>query len=73
MEDFSGSPVIKNLSSNIGDAGSTPGWGTKTPHAAGQWGPHATPLSPCTTSREKPAHHNERSACRNLRLDAAKN
>ena len=30
---FSG---VKNLPSNEGDVGSSPGWGTKIPHAAGQ-------------------------------------
>ena len=50
--------MVKNLPSNAGDAGSIPGWGTKIPHAAGQ-------LSPCATTREKPAwdveptHHNK--------------
>ena len=34
--DFPGGPVVKNLPSNAGDAGSIPGWGTKIPHAAGQ-------------------------------------
>ena len=28
--------MIKNPLSNARDAGSTPGWGTKIPHAAGQ-------------------------------------
>ena len=43
--DFTGGPVVKNPPSNAGDAGSTPGWGTKIPHAAGQ-------LSPCATTIE---------------------
>ena len=38
--------MVKKLSSNAGDTGLTPGWGTKTPHAVGQ-------LSPCATTREK--------------------
>ena len=33
---FPGSPVVKNLPSNAGDAGSIPGRGTKIPLAAGQ-------------------------------------
>ena len=33
--DFPGSPVVKNLPSNAGDAGSIPGRGTKIPHAVG--------------------------------------
>ena len=40
--DFPGGPVVKNLSSNAGDAGSIPGWGTKIPHATGQLSPHIT-------------------------------
>ena len=39
--DFPGGPVIKNLPSNAGDAGSIPGRGTKIPHAVGQLSPHA--------------------------------
>ena len=31
--DFSGGPVVKNLPSNAGDVGLTPGWGTKIPYA----------------------------------------
>ena len=58
-------PVVKNPPSNTGDAGSIPGWGTKSPHAAGQ-------LSPRATTREKPASPNERSRVLQPRLDAAK-
>ena len=36
---FPGSPVIKNLPSNAGVAGSIPGRGTKIPHAVGQRSP----------------------------------
>ena len=36
LGDFSGGPVVKNLPSNAGDAGSIPGRGTKIPHALGQ-------------------------------------
>ena len=43
--DFPGGPVVKNLPSNAGDAGSIPGHGTETPHATGQ-------LSPCATTTE---------------------
>ena len=44
--DFPGGPVVKNnLPYNAGDAGSTPGQGTKIPHSAGQ-------LSPRTTTTE---------------------
>ena len=40
-----------NPPSNVGDASSIPGQGTKIPHIAGQLSPHAT-------SRE-PMHHND--------------
>ena len=36
LGDFPGGPVVKNPSSNAGDAGSIPGQGTKIPHAEGQ-------------------------------------
>ena len=36
FRDFPGGTVVKNLPSNEGDVGSSPGWGTKIPHAAGQ-------------------------------------
>ena len=48
--DFPGSPVVKNLPSKVGDAGSIPDQGTKIPHATGQLSSYAT-----TT---EPAHHN---------------
>ena len=51
--DFPGGPVVKNPSCNAGDAGSTPGLGTKIPHATKQ-------LSPRATARES-MHCNERS------------
>ena len=35
-KDLPGGPVVKNLPSNAGDAGSIPGQGTKVPHVAGQ-------------------------------------
>ena len=53
MRDFPGGPVVKNLPSNVGGAGSIPGWGTKIPQAMGQ-------LSPCATATE-PVPCNERS------------
>ena len=34
MKDFPGSPVVKTLPSNSGDAGSTPGRGAKIPLAS---------------------------------------
>ena len=33
LGDFPGGPVVKNLPSNAGDAGSIPGQETKIPHA----------------------------------------
>ena len=33
VRDFPGGPVVKNLPSNVGDAGLIPGPGTKSPHA----------------------------------------
>ena len=42
--DFPGGPVFKNLSYSAGDMGSTPGQGTKIPHAA---------------TKETPAYRNE--------------
>ena len=33
--DFPSGPMVKNTSSNAGDLGSIPGWGTKIPHAGG--------------------------------------
>ena len=41
-----GGPVVKNLSSNAGDASSIPGWGTKILHATGQLTPPATTTEP---------------------------
>ena len=34
-----GGPVVKNLLSNAGDAGSIPGWGTKIQRALGKLSP----------------------------------
>ena len=54
--DFPGGPVVKNPSSNAGDMGWIPGWGTKLPYAQGQLSPHTTATEPafsrpCTTTR----------------------
>ena len=38
--DFPGGPVVKNLPSNTGDAGTIPGQGTKIPPATGQLSLH---------------------------------
>ena len=54
MGDSPGGAVVKNPPSNAGDAGSSPGWATKIPHAAGQ-------LSLRATIREKPERRNKRS------------
>ena len=43
--DFRGGLVVNNLPCNTGDVGSTPGWGTKIPHASEQLSPHATSTS----------------------------
>ena len=43
-----GGPVVKNLLSNAGDAGSIPGRGTKIPHASGQLNLHAATREACT-------------------------
>ena len=54
FEDFLGGPVVKNLPSNAGDAGSIPGWGTKIPHAAGQLSPRATTTEPVRSGARVP-------------------
>ena len=36
LEDFPGSPVVRNLPRDEGDTGLIPGWGTKIPHATEQ-------------------------------------
>ena len=43
--DFPGSPVVKNLPSNARDANSSPGRGTRIPHAARE-------LSPPTATKD---------------------
>ena len=53
--DFPGGVVVGNLPSSAGDMGSTPGWGTKIPHAAGQVSPRATTAEPV---RSELAHCN---------------
>ena len=54
--DFPGGPVVKNLPSNAGDAGSIPGWGTKIPHAEGQLTPCATTTDLSASTREPACH-----------------
>ena len=60
---FPGGPVITNPPCNAGDAGSTPGRGTKIPHDCEQ-------LIPRTTTKD-PAWHKEGPTLLQLRLDAA--
>ena len=69
MGDFPRGPVVKNLPSNVGDAGSNPGQGTKIPHAVWATKPmchnywacvlkaHMPQLQP--TTGEKPPWHNK--------------
>ena len=45
-KDFLAGSVLKNLCCNVGDTGSSPGWGTKIPHAVEQISPCARLLSP---------------------------
>ena len=49
--DFPGGPVVGNLPCNTGDVGSTPGLGTKIPHAMGQLTPRATTESQCVAAK----------------------
>ena len=70
--DFPGGPVVKNLPSNAGDAGSIPGGRTKIPHVTGQLSTHCNYWahmlwSPHATAREKPICHNEWSHMQQLR------
>ena len=37
LTDFLGGPVVKNPPTNVGEADSIPGWGTKIPRAAGNY------------------------------------
>ena len=77
---FPGGPVVENPRANAGDAGSSPGRGTKIPHAVRQLSPRAATTELRASTREKPAHHDEEPTCRSggsrmpqLRPDAAKN
>ena len=58
--DFPGGPVVKNLPSNAGDAGSIPGQGTKIPHAAGQLSPRAKATELACSQLESPSATNYR-------------
>ena len=86
-KDFPGRPVVKNPPYDAEDAGLIPGKGTKIPHATGQLSPRATTTElarqleslratarerkPATTTREKPAYHNEKSHVLQLRPNTA--
>ena len=67
--------AVKNLPSRVGNVGFIPGWGTKTPYAAGQlsWSMATTEPMPWSLSPQlgKPACRNERSHVPQLRPDAA--
>ena len=52
--DFPGGPVVKNLPSNAGDAGSIPGRGTKIPHAVGQLSLHTATTEPVCSGAHMP-------------------
>ena len=54
IRDFPGGPVAKYPPSKAGDAGPSPGRGTKIPHAAGQLRLQATNTEPRAT-RDAPA------------------
>ena len=54
MAEFPHGPVVKNLPSNGGDAGSIPGQGTKIPHAMRQLSPLAPQLQ-TRTPQERPS------------------
>ena len=74
--DFPGGPVVGSSPSNAGDAGLTPGQGTRISHAAGQLGLRATTTelghsrarapqlerSPRTSTKDS-ACHNKDPAC----------
>ena len=54
MAEFPHGPVVKNLPSNGGDAGSIPGQGPKIPHAMRQLSPLAPRLQ-TRTPQERPS------------------
>ena len=67
--DFPGGAVVENPPCNSEDTGSTPGQGTKIPHAAGQLGPvpqlerenlHATTREQPTRCNKEPTCHKEK-------------
>ena len=75
--DFPGGPVVKNLPSNAGNAGSIPGWGAKIPHAAEQLGLHTAttqlvPSGAYMLQLEKRPPHNKRSPVPQLKPNTPK-
>lgn len=70
--DFPGGSLVKSPSFNAEDMGSVLGRGTEILHATGRQTLSAQLLSPTDTTRQKPAHHSERSHVQQLRPDTAK-
>ena len=57
LGDFPGGPVVENLPSNAGDAGSIPAGEMKIPHALRQFRPHtATGQSLCAARKAQCSH-----------------
>ena len=61
-ERLPGGPVVKNPPCNAGDAGSTPGWGTKIPHAMEQIIP-LQPESPCVPRKDSTWGNKDPTCC----------
>ena len=55
--------MVKNPPSSAGDTGSSPGRGTKIPHAAGQLSPRAATTEPVCSGAHAPQL--EKHSCRN--------
>ena len=53
--------MVKNLPSNAGDVGSSPGLGDEIPHAVGQLTPYSTYRQKPMHCSEEPSHCNKRS------------
>lgn len=56
---FPGGPVMESLSCNVGNVGSIPGWGTKTPHAEEQ----LRPACHSWRAHRDPRWHEDASRC----------
>ena len=52
--DFPGGPVVKNPSSNAGDVGPIPVWGTKISYTEGQLSPHTPATEPACQNFRSP-------------------